>query len=77
MYGKSISTIGTDPVSEVYRIVKRLRPRLNGAAFFGGQLVFSKTFYLSKLLHNHTIFSIQKRFFKFGIPIIIFPIRVE
>ncbi len=76
-YGKSIWTIGTDPVNEVYRLVKRIRPRLSGAAFFGGQLVFSKTFYLSKLLHNHTIFSIQKRFFKFGIPIIIFPIRIE
>jgi len=77
MYGKSIWTIGTDPVDEVYRIVKRLRPRLSGAAFFGGQLVFSRQFYLSKLLHNHTIFAIQKRFFKFGIPIIIFPIRVD
>jgi amino acid transporter len=77
LYGKSLWTIGTDPVNEVYRIVKRVRPRLSGAAFFGGQLVFSKTFYLSKLLHNHTIFSIQKRFFKFGIPIVIFPIKVE
>jgi amino acid transporter len=77
LYGKSLWTIGTDPVNEVYRIVKRIRPKLDGATFFGGQLVFSKTFYLSKLLHNHTIFSIQKRFFKFGIPIVIFPIRVE
>jgi amino acid transporter len=77
LYGKSLWTIGTDPVNEIYRIVKRLRPRLTGAAFFGGQLVFSKTFYLSKLLHNHTIFSIQKRFFKFGIPIVIFPIKIE
>jgi hypothetical protein len=77
LYGKSLWTIGTDPVNEIYRIVKRIRPRLSGAAFFGGQLVFSKTFYLSKLLHNHTIFSIQKRFFKFGIPIVIFPIKVE
>jgi amino acid transporter len=77
LYGKSIWTIGTDPVNEIYRIVKRIRPRLSGAAFFGGQLVFSKTYYLSKLLHNHTIFSIQKRFFKFGIPIVIFPIKVE
>ncbi len=77
LYGKSIWTIGTDPINEVYRIVKKLKPRLAGATFFGGQLVFSKTFYLSKLLHNHTIFSIQKRFFKFGIPIVIFPIRVE
>jgi hypothetical protein len=77
LYGKSIWTIGTDPVDEVYRIVKRIRPKLSGATFFGGQLVFSKTFYLSKLLHNHTIFSIQKRFFKFGIPIVIFPIKVD
>jgi amino acid transporter len=77
LYGKSIWTIGTDPVDEVYRIVKKIRPRLNGAALFGGQLVFSKTFYLSKLLHNHTIFSIQKRFFKFGIPIVIFPIKID
>lgn len=76
-YGKSIWTIGTDPVNEVYRIVKKIRPKLSGATFFGGQLVFSKTFYLSKLLHNHTIFAIQKRFFKFGIPIVIFPIKID
>jgi amino acid transporter len=76
LYGKSIWTIGTDPVDEIYRIIKRIRPRLSGAALFGGQLVFSKAFYLSKLLHNHTIFSIQKRLFKFGIPVIIFPIKV-
>ena len=77
LYGKSIWTIGTDPVNEIYRIVKRIRPRISGATFFGGQLVFSKTFYLSKLLHNHTIFSVQKRFFKFGIPIVIFPIKID
>jgi amino acid transporter len=76
-YGKSIWTIGTDPVNEVYWIVKKIIPKLSGSTFFGGQLVFSKTFYLSKLLHNHTIFSIQKRFFKFGIPIVIYPIRID
>lgn len=77
LYGKSFWTIGTDPVNELYRIVRRIRPRINGSTFFGGQLVFSKAFLLSRMLHNHTIFSIQKRFFKFGIPIVIFPIRVD
>jgi amino acid transporter len=76
-YGKSMWTIGTDPVNEVYRMVKKLMPRLSGTTFFGGQLVFSKTYYLSKILHNHTVFSIQKRFFKFGIPITIFPIKID
>lgn len=77
LYGKSMWTLGTDPVDEVYRIVKKIRTCLTGAAFFGGQLIFSKTFYLSRLLHNHTIFAIQKRFFKFGIPIVIFPIKID
>jgi len=76
-YGKSVWTIGTDPVNEVYRVMKKMMPKLGGVTFFGGQLVFSKTFYLSQLLHNHTIFAIQKRFFKFGIPIVIFPIKIE
>jgi len=76
-YGKSIWTIGTDPVAEVYNMVKKLMPILPNPTFFGGQMVFSKTFVMSQLLHNHTIFSIQKRFFKFGIPIVIFPIKVD
>lgn len=76
-YGKSMWTIGTDPVSEVYQITKKLTRMLPNSTFFGGQLVFSKTFFMSQLLHNHTIFSIQKRFFKFGIPIVIFPIKIE
>jgi amino acid transporter len=75
-YGKSVWTIGTDPVDEVYRVMKKMMPRMKSVTFFGGQLVFSRTFYLSQLLHNHTVFSIQKRFFKFGIPIVIFPIQV-
>jgi hypothetical protein len=75
-YGKSIWTIGTDPVDEVYMIVKKIMPLIPNPTFFGGQLIFSKRFYMSQLLHNHTIFSIQKRFFKFGIPIVIFPIKI-
>ena len=76
-YAKSMWTIGTDPVNEVYRIVKKIHTKVANPTFFGGQLVFSKAFFLSQMLHNHTIFSIQKRFFKFGIPIVIFPIKIE
>ncbi len=76
-YGKSMWTIGTDAVDEVYLIVKKLVPLFPNSTFFGGQLVFSKKFFMSQLLHNHTIFSIQKRLFKFGLPIVIFPIKIE
>jgi amino acid transporter len=76
-YGKSIWTIGTDAVDEVYMMVKKLVPLFPNSTFFGGQLVFSKKFFMSQLLHNHTIFSIQKRLFKFGLPIVIFPIKID
>jgi amino acid transporter len=76
-YGKSMWTIGTDAVDEVYLMVKKLVPIFPNSTFFGGQLVFSKMFFMSQLLHNHTIFSIQKRLFKFGLPIVIFPIKME
>jgi len=76
-YGKSVWTIGTDAVDEVYLMVKRLMPFLPNSTFFGGQLVFTRKFYMSQLLHNHTLFSIQKRLFKFGLPIVIFPIKME
>ncbi len=76
-YGKSIWTIGTDAVDEVYLLIKKLMPHVPEATFFGGQLVFTRKFFMSQLLHNHTLFSIQKRLFKFGLPIVIFPIKIE
>jgi amino acid transporter len=76
-YGKSMWTIGTDAVDEVYLMAKKLVPLFPNSTFFGGQLVFSKKFFMSQLLHNHTIFSIQKRLFKFGLPVVIFPIKID
>jgi len=68
-YGKSVWTIGTDAVDEVYLMVKRLIPFLPNSTFFGGQLVFTRKFYMSQLLHNHTLFSIQKRLLNLDYPL--------
>ena len=50
--------------------------RFPHAIFFGGQLAFRKNFFFSRLLHNYTVFVLQKHFYDEGIPFFILPIRI-
>lgn len=75
-YAESIYVVGVDVVEELERIVPTILDRFPRAIMFGGQLVFPEEYFMSRWLHNHTIFAIQKRFYHRGIPIVILPIRV-
>jgi len=44
--------------------------------FFGGQLVFPEESFISRWLHNYTVFVMQKMFYSKGIPFVLLPIRV-
>jgi K+ transporter len=75
-YARYFWTIGTDPVEEIDRMIPRLLRMIKYPTFFGGQLVFSVRYSFEGLLHNHTIFMVQRKLFKRGIPVIILPINV-
>ncbi len=75
-YARYFWTIGTDPVAEIERMIPRLLRSIRYPTFFGGQLVFSKRYGFESLLHNHTIFMVQRKLFKRGVPVIILPINV-
>ncbi|HOW30544.1 MAG TPA: APC family permease [Bacteroidales bacterium] len=75
-YARSFWTIGTDPVYEVERMIPRLIRNIHQPTFFGGQLVFAKRYSFEGLLHNHTIFMVQRKLFKQELPVIILPINV-
>jgi amino acid transporter len=75
-YAESISRIGVDVADEITAIAPKILERFPHAIFFGGQLVFSKDSFVLRVLHNHTIFSIQRNLHYHGIPVIIMPIRV-
>jgi amino acid transporter len=47
------------------------------AVFFMGQLVFPEETYFSRLLHNNTVFAVQRRLYHRGVPFIILPIRIN
>ena len=75
-YGEGLTFVGTDVIDEIEKIGPELFKRLPGAVFFGGQLVFEHETIFTKLLHNYTVFAMQRKFYNQGIPFVVLPIRV-
>lgn len=69
--------IGTDVAEEVLKIVPEITEKYHNTTFIGGQLVFNGTYRASRILHNFTIFSIQRRLYKLGLTTIIIPISLR
>ena len=70
-------SIGTDVAEEVLKIVPEIIEQYHNTTFIGGQLVFSGTYRASRLLHNYTIFAIQRKLFKLGLTSILIPISLR
>ncbi|MFP5259949.1 MAG: APC family permease [Acidobacteriota bacterium] len=70
-------TLGTDIVQEVLELVPTLRQRFPKALFFGGQLVFERDTFLTRLLHNYAAFSLQRQIYQLGLPFMIMPARLD
>lgn len=68
--------LGTDVVEEASKLAPQITEKYPQAVFFGGQIVFPKETFLTRLLHNYTVFSMQRKFYHEGIPVVILPIRV-
>ena len=75
-YAEGILKMGVDVVAEVEKSAPEIIERFPNAVFFGGQLIFPKDSFMLRLLHNHTVFMVQKKLYRQGIPFVILPIRV-
>ncbi|NTW49052.1 MAG: APC family permease [Chlorobiales bacterium] len=76
-YAEAVSCFGTDIVEEVDKVSDELGKRLPGVVYFGGQLVFPRENFVTRWLHNYTVFSIQRRLYHKGRSFVILPIRVN
>jgi hypothetical protein len=70
-------SIGTDVADEVLNIVPEIVEKYTNTTFIGGQLVFGGTYRITRILHNYTIFSIQKRLYNIGLTSIVIPISLR
>ena len=75
-HAETDTAIGHDAVEEVTQLAIAVAKKFPQAVFFGGQLVFLKESRLGRLLHNFTVFALQRELFRHGIPFLIVPIRV-
>jgi amino acid transporter len=69
--------IGTDVVEEVDKMIPEIARNFPDAIFIGGQLIFGGNDTLSRLLHNYTIFAIQRKLYRHGITTIVIPIPLD
>ncbi len=71
-----ITEVSIDAVDTIAEISQELIRRYPNAMFFGGQLVFHRDSWLTRLLHNAVVFAAQQRLFRMGQSLVIVPIRV-
>jgi amino acid transporter len=74
--GIALTTIGQDLIAEAMELARNAAARFPNHVFFAGQLLFARETRLTRLLHNHTAFALQRRFFLAQLPFAILPIRV-
>jgi amino acid transporter len=76
LHAEAVYEIGTEIVTAAQSLGLKLAERHPDIMFFGGQLVFQKETYFTRLLHNFAVFSLQRGFFKRGLPFFVLPVRV-
>lgn len=72
----TFTSIGHDVVGEAMSLATAAREKFPNSVFFAGQLLFARETRLTRFLHNHTAFALQRRFFLANLPFVVLPIRV-
>jgi amino acid transporter len=75
-YSEAHYALGTDIVDEAAKLCDRIAEKYPQTTFFAGQLVFKDESLLTRWLHNHTVFELQRRLYQNGRPMLILPIQV-
>jgi amino acid transporter len=75
-YAEAHCALGTDIVEEAAKLCDEIAVKFPQAQFFAGQLVFKDENLVTRWLHNHTVFELQRRLYHNGRAMLILPIMV-
>jgi K+ transporter len=75
-YAEYRYSLGIDLIEELEKLCKSVAKDFPRSVFFAGKLVFEKENFLTRLLHNHTPFTLEQRLQFEGLEMMILPIRV-
>lgn len=73
----AVTALGHDVVEAVGGLLPPLERTYPDALYFGGQLVFARETWVTRLLHNFTVFALQRKLVLQGRAFAVVPIRVE
>jgi len=76
-HAEAFTSAGIDIVDEIEKITHNVRLKYPNSIFFGGQIVFNKETFASRLLHNQVVFTVQKKLYQLGIPFLVMPIKLD
>ncbi len=69
--------LGTDVVEAIDEMLPEIISAYPDAVFIGGQLIFGGNATFLRLLHNYTIFAIQRKLYNYGMTTIVIPIPLD
>jgi hypothetical protein len=75
-YAEAHVALGTDIADEAAKECNLIAEKFPQAQFFAGQLVFKDESLITRWLHNHTVFELQRRLYQNGRAMLILPIQV-
>ncbi|MGH7768115.1 MAG: amino acid transporter, partial [Candidatus Binatia bacterium] len=75
-YAEYRYSLGIDLIEELVKLCKEVARDFPKSIFFAGKLVFEQETLFTRMLHNHTPFTLQQRLQFEGLQMIILPIRV-
>jgi amino acid transporter len=75
-YAEYRFALGTDLMEELEKLCKSVAKEFPRSVFFAGKLVFQEENFLTRLLHNHTPFTLEQRLQFEGLEMMILPVRV-
>ena len=75
-YAEYRYSLGIDLMDELEKLCKSVTKEFPRSVFFAGKLMFQEENFLTRLLHNHTPFTLEQRLQFEGLEMMILPIRV-
>jgi amino acid transporter len=75
-YAEHRYSLGVDLIDELEKLCKQVAKKFPKSIFFAGKLIFQQENFLTRLLHNHTPYTLEQRLQFDGLEMMILPIRV-
>jgi amino acid transporter len=77
MPAESMFSTGIEVAVEAEKIATELIQKYPKGLFVAGQLIFEEETFVTRILHNETAFTIQRRLQHAGVPMIVLPVRLN